>query len=175
MDVHGKPAVRMRLAWLFGLVSKEVSPAKRKPEEKKRVIKDRRGLGGRARQAKAILEILRIKGLLKQFKSLLRGVLSCAEIRELGANFRVGLNNPADTALLFAFIGPAMVFLESFFPYPLRVQPSFDDEAVFDGYLDGAARLRPIKLARPLLGVTFSLVTIRALKILVSTRWKRKK
>jgi len=170
MDAHGRPKFSMRLVWLFGLVSKEV-----RPEEKKRVIKGRRGLGERVRQAKAMFEILRIKGLLGQLKSLLRGVLSCVKIRELGVNLRVGLNNPADTALLFAFIGPAIVFLESSFPYQLRVQPSFDDEAVFDGHLAGVARLRPIKLVRPLLGFAFSLATLRALKILVLTTWKRKK
>ena len=170
MDAHGRPKFSMRLVWLFGLVSKEV-----RPEEKKRVIKGRRGLGERVRQARAMFEILRIKGLLRQLKSLLKGMFSCIEIREIGANLRVGLDNPADTALLFAFIGPATLFLESSFPYQLRVQPSFDDEAVFDGYLDGAARLRPIKLVRPLLGFTFSSATIRALKILVLTKWKRKK
>ena len=32
VDAYGRPKFHMRLAWLFGLVSKEITKAKRKPE-----------------------------------------------------------------------------------------------------------------------------------------------
>jgi len=98
-----------------------------------------------------------------------------AKIRELGANLRIGLDNPADTGLLFALIGPATLFLSPAFPHEIRVQPSFDAEAVFEGHLYGAVRLHPIQLAPPFLRFICSLATIRAIKTLVLTKWKRKK
>ncbi len=171
VDVPGKPMVR--LAWLFGLVSKEITRRKKKPEEKRPAV--RRKPRARKIRARAVFDILRTRGLLKQVSGLLKGILRCLKIKEFGANFRVGLDNPADTGLLFAFVGPATVFLSSAFPCEIRVQPSFDDEAVFEGYLHGTLRLRPIKVATPFLRFVFSLATIRVIKTLVLTKWKRKK
>lgn len=172
IDVHGRPKFRLRLVWLFGLVSKELSKGKR-PEEKRRVVEGKRKSS--ARRARAIFELLRTKGLLRQLKRLLRNVLRRVKIRELGASFRVGLDNPADTGLLFALIGPATLFLSPSFLHRIRVQPSFAAEAIFEGNLYGAVRLRPIQLVTPFLRFVFLLATIRAVKILVLTKWKRKK
>jgi len=55
------------------------------------------------------------------------------------------------------------------------VQPSFGDEAVCQGYLLGTVRLVPIQLVPPFIRFAFSLPTIKALKILVLTKWKGKK
>jgi len=163
----------MRLVWLFGLVSKEITKAKKKPEEKERVAKGKRK--PRKIQARTIFKILRTKGLLKQLKRLLRDVLRHLKIRDLRVDFRVGLDDPADTGLLFALIGPATFFLGSSRVHEIKVQPSFEDEAVFEGYLSGALKLVPIQLVIPFLKFTFSLATLRVVKILVVTKWKRKK
>ena len=173
MDVYNRPKFRMRLVWLFGLVSKEVSREKKKPEEKAAEGKPkprRRRIG-----AKTVLQLLRTKGLLEQFKRLLKDILGCFKIRDFVANFRVGLDDPADTGLLFAVIGPATFFLNSSFPHRIRVQPSFEDEMVFEGSLSGVLRLWPIQLVLPVLKFVFSLATIRLLKTLVVSRWKGKK
>ena len=174
LDVYGRPKFTMRLAWLFGLVSKEVRKGKKKLEEKKRVVEGKPKPERRAK-ASTIFRILRTKGLLGQLRNLLRDVFSRLKIRDLGVNLRVGLDNPADTGLLFALIGPATAFLGSSFLHQIRVEPSFDDEAVLEGYLYGTVRLQPIQLVTPLVRFTFSLATIRVVKKLVVTKWKRKK
>jgi hypothetical protein len=157
----------MRLAWLFGLVSKEITRAKKKkPKEKKRK--------GRIK-ARTIFKILRTRGLLGQLRRLLWDIFRQLNIRDLRVNFRVGLDDPADTALLFALIGPATFFLGSSRVHEIRIEPSFEDEVVFEGYLHGAVRLVPIQLATPILRFVFSLAAIRAVKVLVLTKWKRKK
>lgn len=92
-----------------------------------------------------------------------------------GADFRAGLGNPADTGLLFALIGPAASRLSSSFPRQIRVEPSFEDETAFEGHLSGTVRLQPIQLVPPLMKFAFSSATIRTVKKLVLTRWKRKK
>ena len=164
VDVYGRPKFRTRLVWLFGLVSKEIRRGKKTPGEKRGVVKGKRKPRERRGRAKAIFQILRTKGLLRQFKCLLKDILSRLKIRDLSVNLRVGLDDPADTGLLFAIIGPATFFLSSSFLHEIRVQPVFD-KAVFEGYL----------LVPPLLRFAFSLTTMRVLKILVWTKWKRKK
>lgn len=175
MEAYGRPKFRMRLLWLFGLVSKELGKGKRKPEEKERVAEGKPKHRKRRIRATTILQILRTKGLLRRLGGLLRDTISRLSIKEFRANFRVGLDDPADTGLLFAVIGPATFFLSSSWHNQIRVEPSFEDEAVFEGYLYGTVRLRPIQLVPPFIRFIFSLSTIRVLKVLVLTKWKRKK
>ena len=175
IDVHSRPKFQVRLVWLFGLVSKEVTKGKKDPEEEKRVAEDKRKPGKRKIKVRTIFQILRTKGLLKQLKRLLQDILKCLKIRDLKVNLRIGLDDPADTGLLLALIGPATFFLGSSRVHEIRVQPSFEDEAVFEGYLHGAVRLVPIQLAIPFLRFAFSLAAIRAAKTLVLTKWKRMK
>ena len=160
-DVYGKPKFRLRLSWLFGLVSKEVTEGKKKPEEKRKVVEGKRKPKKRMRGVRGIFEILQTRGLLRQLKVLLKDILSRFKIRNLTADFRVGLGDPADTGLLFAIIGPVLSFLSPPFPHQIRVEPSFGSEAVFEGYSYGKVRLRPIQLVPPLLRFVFSLATIR--------------
>ena len=164
LDGDGRPRFRMRLVWLFGLVSKEVRKGKKKRKPKKRKIK-----------ARTILKILRTRGLLRQVKRLLKDVLRRLKIRDLTADITVGLGDPADTGLLFAVIGPATFFLGSSQVHEIRVRPSFKDEAIFEGYLSGAVRLLPIQLVIPSLRFVLSLATIRVVKTLVMSKWRGKK
>jgi hypothetical protein len=175
IDTSEKPRSRMRLVWLFGLVSKEIRRAQKKPREKRGELKGKRQFRGRRRRIRTVLAILGTKGLVTQLKDLVMGTLSRLEIRQLGVNFRVGLDDPADMGFLFAFIGPATRFLSSFSYHQIRVHPSFGDEAVFEGHLYGAVRLRPIRLVPTFMRFALSLATIRAVKTLVLTKWKNKK
>jgi len=174
VDTSDKPKFRLRLAWFFGLISKEVIREKKKPEEKKRVTEEKRKKK-RGAEFGTILNILRTKGLLKQFINLLKGILRQLKIRELAVNLRLGLENPADTGFLFAFIGSTTPFLNLPSRYQLKLQPFLSDEAVFEGYLRGVLSLQPIKLAGPFLGFVFSLATLRVLKTIILSKWKRKK
>lgn len=175
LNVYGRPEFRIRLTWLFGLVSKEVKSRKKRAEQKEETVERRRKRGGRGKGTRAIFKILRTKGLLRQLKRLVKDVLNCLKVRELRVNFRVGLDDPADTALVFGPIGLAMLFLEAYSPYEIAVQPSFDGEAVFEGYSYGAVRLRPIQLVVPFTRFAFSLAAIRAVKMLILTKWRKKR
>ena len=174
IDTSGRPRLRLRLVWLFGLISKELTREKKKPEEKNEVAKKKpkkkRKIGFRT-----ILRILRSKGLLRQVKDLVRGVFGQLKFRELVVNLRLGLSNPAETGLLFSLIGPAIPFLSRASRGHIRVEPSFSDEAVFEGHLHGVLRLQPIKLVKPVSKFVFSLAFLRVVKTLVSSKWKRKK
>jgi hypothetical protein len=172
-DVYEKPKFRLRLSWLFGMVSREITGEKKKPEEKRRAtkIKKKHGL----RNARLVFSIIKTRGFLRQFKELVKGVFSCFKFRDLVADFKIGLGDPADTGLLFAFISPATVFLGSSHLHQIRIEPSFAEDAILQGYSQGKVRLRPIKLAPPLLKFVFSLTALRIAKTLISRKWKRKK
>ena len=176
IDIYGRPKFRLRLVWFFGLVSRGITKGRKKPkEEEKRIAEGKRKPKKRKIKARTIFKILRTRGLIGQVKCLLRDILKCFKIRDLRADFRVGLDDPADTGLLFALIGPLIFFLGSSRVHEIRVQPSFEDEAVFEGYLRGAVRLVPIQLVVPLLRFVFSLATLRLIKILVLAKWERTK
>lgn len=175
-SVNGRSGFRMKLVWLFGLVCKEIGAGKKKPgEKKKKIVKEKHKHRESKRRMENIFEILRTRGLLRQLKALIKDVLGCFEIRDFIADFRVGLCDPADTGLIFALIGPAIFKLGSSSAHQIRVEPSFEDEAVFECYSQGVVRLRPIQLAIPFLRFAFSPATIRVLKVLVLAKWKRKK
>ena len=173
MEVYGRPKFRVKLAWFFGLISKELTREKKKPEGEKETTKEKPKKKRRAGFG-TVFEILRTRGLLGQIRILLRDIYSCFRISHLEANLRVGLDNPADTGLLFAFIGPATLFLRRSFPYQISIQPVFG-EAILEGFSHGKVRLRPIQLVPSFMRFVFSLATIRVVKTLVMTKWKRKR
>ena len=164
----------MRLEWLFGIVSKKVSRREEKPEKDEEAVEGKLKLSERWEQAGDMFKILRIKGMLSQLKRLLKEILRHVNIRELNADFKVGLDDPADTGLLFAFVGPATVLSGYLSPHQIRVQPSFDS-AGFEGYLYAALRLRPIQVVSSFLRFAFSTAAMKAMKMLISSKWRKKK
>ena len=172
-DIDGKPRFSMRVIWLFGLVSHEVRRKKKKPEEEG-AIEHKQKRQDWIWRIRVTFEVLRTKGLLRQFVSLVKRICRHIKIKELVANFNVGLDNPADTGLLFAFIAPANLLLRYFSPHQIKIEPSFAGDTIIEGHLYGAVRVRPIQLAAPAMGFAFSLPTLRAMKKLVLSKWKRK-
>jgi len=173
LDSKTRPRLKLRMVWLFGLISKEPGQKKRPEKEKARVKKKpekKRGL-----DLKTTLRLLQTRGLLRQFLILIRDLFTQLRLREVVVNLRLGLGNPADTGLLFAVIGSATPLLNLPSRYQLNVIPSFHDEAVLEGYLHGVLRLRPIGLVGALIRFVFSPATLRALKTLAAGKWKRKK
>jgi len=179
VNTSERPMFRLRLRWLFGLISKDLSrekkkpKAKKKPPERKPKEKPKRKKG-RIRFS-TVLKILRTKGLLKQIKYLVKGILSQLKIRELVVNLRLGLDDPADTGLAFAFIGATTHFLTLPPKYQIKVQPYFAEKVEFEGYLRGVLRIYPILLVGPVLRFTFSPAVFKVVKTLVLSKWKRKK
>jgi len=171
LDVHGRTRSSLKLVWLFGLLSKELGrrkKAKPKKAKPKKAKEKKKGAG-------IAIKILRTKGSLKQIKVLVTDVFNSLSIRQLRANFRIGLDNPADTGLLFAVIGPTFVFFSSSDRYSINIRPSFENEAILEGYMQAVARLLPIRLVIPLLKFVFSLPTLRLIKTAVSAKWKKKR
>lgn len=171
-NVEGRPKFNLRLKWFFGLVSSELRQTRKKPEEKK--VEYEGKPGDWPHRLRVTFEILQTKGLLKQLRSFIKRTIRRIKIRELTANLKVGLDNPADTGLLFAFIAPLNLAINYFLPHPIKIQPSFTGESFITGYLYGEVRLWPIQLAASLIAFAFSLPTLRVAKKLVLYKWRRR-
>ena len=175
LEAYGKPKFKMKMVWLFGLVNKELGRKKKESDGEENTTESRPKRTKRTIKAKTILQIMKTKGFLRSLVNLLKNIFSHLRIKDFSANFRVGLDDPADTGILFATIGAATSVLSSLGYHQIRVEPSFEDEVVFEGDLCGTIRLSPIQLAPPFIRFVFSLSTIRVLKLLFLTKWKRKK
>ena len=158
---------RMRVGWLFGLVWKDISGRKKKkvekiPEKKRKI------------RIKPLLSVLRTKGLAGATLKLAKRMLSCLKVRQLDADFRVGLDDPADMGMMCAVLWPVLVPLSSFGPMKLRMEPAFDEPA-FEVNLYGRVRLFPIQMVGPLLGFILSPTGWRTVRSVVVSWWKQKR
>jgi len=169
LDANGTIKFQSKLVWLFGILYKRISKKEKKTKKvKQKKVKDKKSGVNRA------LFFLRTKGLLKQVKVLIKDIFSSLSIRRLKANLMIGLDNPADTGLLFAYIGPASVFLNNSKKYSISIEPSFEDEVILKGYIHAVIRLIPIRVVIPLLKFIFSPLIFRIVKELFISKWKKK-
>ena len=172
IDNSKSPACKIRLLWLFGLIDQDLRKIKEKTKEKRKAGTVREKKRGRGIRPDTLYRILRTTGLFSQVKQLLAGIVNSLKIKHLAANLKLGLENPADTALLFAITGPVN-FLLSLLPYDITIWPTFDSDLAIEAYVHGIARLWPILLVFALLKFIFSLPIIRIARILVTNRWKK--
>ena len=153
---------RVSLRWFFGLVKKEFGRQKKQAKK-------------RAGRRWAFTDLLRIRGLLPKILRLLRDIFRHIRIRDLRIDFRIGLDDPADTALFVSSLWLPVLLLSPSLPYVIRLQPAFDNGPVFQGYAHVVLRLRPIQLVPALVRFGCSRAALRLLGVLISGRWKRKK
>ena len=173
-NTEEKPTFSLRLIWFFGLFTAELRQPRKKPEQKK-VIESESKPGYWLHRLRITYEILQTKGLFKRLRNFIKRIIRQIKVRELAANLKIGLENPADTGLLFAFIAPLNLAINYFLPNPIKIGPSFTGESFITGYLYGAVRLWPIQLAASMIGLAFSLPALRATKKMVLYKWKRKR
>ena len=92
-------------------------------------------------------------------------------MHEFKLSLRVGLGDPAETGLLFALIGPTMVYAKSFSSLDVQVEPDFCQGGL-QGYCQADVRAFPLRLVGPLVVFVFSPTTVRAIKAMVVARRK---
>ena len=170
LKIDDKMRFKLKLVWLFGLLKKEITGRKKKKKPAKKKMREAAKL-----DAGMLFAALRVKGLFRQAKRLLKDTLGLPEVKRLEADFTVGLDDPADTGLLFSYLGPAAALAAYSIPGFIKLQPSFSDEPVLKGYLCGLVRVQPLKSAVPLLRFSFSKPVFRVVKLMVIAKWKRRK
>jgi len=166
VNTSKSPVFQIRLLWLFGLIDRDLKKAKKEEPEK---ITRGEPKPKRRIKASTVYRILRTRGLFTHLRRLLVSVFKNLKIKELAANIKLGLGNPADTALLFVLLGP-LYFLLNKLPYEINVLPSFDGDITLEAYLHGVIRLWPILVVLALLRFVFSVPAIRISKTLILKR-----
>ena len=153
---------RLRVGWMFNLVGKDLGGRKKPRGE--RPDKERK-----RPRVKPFLAMFRARGFPRRLLRYVRDVLRTVHVRELEADLRVGLSDPADTGMLFALIGPAAVYLRAITPLDIRVQSDFQ-QAVFQGHFKGDLRVFPIQLLAVTVVFACSPATLRGIKAMVVAR-----
>jgi hypothetical protein len=174
LEIREKPALRFGFAWLFGLIRKE-SGGDRKQGERKRRVPSKERAKKKPRQRWAFVDLLRIRGLVPGVLRLLRDVLRRVRIKHLSVDFLAGLGDPADTALVVGSVWLPVLLLSQSSSHAVRLQPSFDGGPVLQGHAHLVLRVRPIRLMPPIVRFVCSRPALRLLRLMVSSRWKRKR
>jgi len=164
LEAHESMKARVRVGWLFGLVWKDIGQRRKKISKGKPKKK-------RKEKIKPLLSVLRTKGLPRGILKLARQMMSCLKVRQLDADLRVGLDEPADTGIMWSVLWPALVPLGWFGPVRFRMEPAFNEPA-FEASLCGKIRLFPIQVIGYLLWFVLSPTGLRMLKSVVASRWK---
>ena len=152
-DVGGPGAARsrMRVGWLFGLLGKEFgrrssggaaieiepfveTPVRgedtvdiadgKKPKERASKRKKKK------RSAKPYLSLLVTKGVARGLLKLPRRILSGVRVTHLDARLRIGLDDPADTGMLYSALWPVLVPLTHNSSAKVRMELSFEEPAL---------------------------------------------
>ncbi len=168
LDLNDRVKFKMGVIWLFGLVKREI---RRGDGAATAITAPRRGSGAYSDPARVFASVWRVKGLPGRLFHLLKSCLKGLRLKELVARLKVGLDSPADTGLLFAYLSP-LVLMGLFPRCDIGIEPLFEGDAVVRGYLDAVVSVRPARLLLAVAGFVFSLPVIRAVAAALRERWR---
>ena len=94
----GRTGAKARVGWAFGLLWKDVGGERKKPKKPK---KKRRRPG-----AKTFLIFLDTRGCVGGLLKLARRIIGGIRVKQLDAHLRMGLDDPADTGMLYSVMLP---------------------------------------------------------------------
>lgn len=142
------------IGWLFGTVRAPIplkGSAKPSPAKKKKG-KWRGGLNG--------LAVIRNGAFLRRTIRLARDILGAVNVSGLMLRIRVGLDDPADTGMLWGAAGPLAGVLAGVRRADITIEPEFACE-VFELDGEGKVRLVPLQLIFIVAVYLASPVTVR--------------
>ena len=163
----------LRVEWLFGLVGKGLLP-RRKPEKLKKVKKPKKGKRRDLRSFLSYMALVRTRGVVPAVIRLVRRIVGSFRIRQLNADLRLGLDDPADTGILYGVLWPAFALPVTFGFATLRMEPVFDSPT-FEATLQGKVRVFPAEMVANVLRFVFSLAGLRMIKAMAVLQWKKRK
>ncbi len=173
LRIGEQPPFGFGLRWFFGLVKKDFA-GKKRDGEKKRADLRKAGKKPKVRRGRGVLGLVRFADFLPDIWRLVRGILRRVRIKSLSADLAIGLDDPADTALVVASLWTPILLMFPSHAHAVRLQPSFDDGVVFAGHACMELRLRPIRIVPPIVRFGCSRSGRRLLGGLISGRWRRK-
>jgi hypothetical protein len=158
IDTTSARGPSLRLAWLFGLFRFQPRKRARRPQKP---------------DMASAFRILCVKGMGRGVAKLIRTILRRLEVRDLEGELTIGLGDPADTGMLIGALIPAGIALSQLTGRPFTIRPSFGG-AVFEGRGSITVRVFPVRVLPATVRFLFSMPTFSAVKLVITSRWKRK-
>ena len=164
---------QVTIRWLFGAVALRVPLRRAGRRSSESQAQPRAGRapakGAECRRLGNAVAILRQAELRRRVLRLLRDLVAAARFHELRLRLRLGLGDPADTGLLWAFLWPLATAAHNLRNADVRIEPEFID-AAFEFRAAGRLRLIPLQIVALAIGFILSPVSIRAWRMLASSR-----
>ncbi len=141
------------LLWLFGLLKVNLSNAEPQPKNdpgKKAAKRNRRNSS-----SLNFSRALRRKPVRSRLVRFVRDIWHAIKREDFRLYLRTGLGDPADTGLLWAFIGPLSGMLFAAEDADITIEPDFIDSGT-EFVSSGKIRLIPLQLLYLIMGLLFS-------------------
>lgn len=153
---HGRFQGDIRLRWLFGLVNVAIPTDTTAPAAKAEQVtakRRRRRRNPKSRRKARPLAAWRLRPFRQRLIKFGRSLWQAINKRELRLQLRIGLDDPADTGQLWAFMGPLSAIASHSRSIEIAIEPDFQQSTL---ELDSSGRFRLIPLQ--LLGLTLALL-----------------
>ena len=174
MDTESSKKYSVIVSWLFGIIKTDLG--KKRPKKIKKVkipVKKRRWLS--RLDIGFTSQIGSVTGLIKRFKDLIAGIYRQLRIKEITGDLVIGLEDPVQTGMLFAVIGPANALLNLHPRYNVSIRPFFDDEDILEGRLYGNVKVQPVRLVGPVLKLASSKEFRQLGTAFIKRKWRGRK
>ena len=147
----------LTVRWMFGLVEFPLTGRKRREKPAKPKVKKR---GRAARLLPRLLGALRSAQFRRRLLRFCKDIIAALRLRDFGLRLRLGFDDPADTGIAWAFVGPLVAFLQTRQATNVDVGADFERETLeFDA--GGKVRIVPAQLVSIGMAFTLSPVTLR--------------
>lgn len=150
-----RTASRIRVEWLFGLIGKNITGGRERPEKAR---------PEEAERSRSSLRALWHSGLVQRGLRVILRLRRAVSIRELRVRAEVNAGDPAETGMAFALIGPVSAVVSTLPRTDIQVVPDFSDDFGVRGELRGWVRVVPIVALPPLLMFALSPPTWRGVR-----------
>ncbi|UCD09781.1 MAG: DUF2953 domain-containing protein [Dehalococcoidales bacterium] len=174
LDTGSGKKFTLIVSWLFGIINKDIGNRKQKQIKKRTISVKKKRLPSMS-DIDVASQIVNAGGLLKRLKDLIIGIYRQIKIAEITGDLVVGLEDPAHTGMLFAFIGPTNALLNLHPKYNVSIRPFFDDANILEGTLNGNVKFQPIRLVGPVLKIAASKEVRRIGQDYIKKKWRSKR
>jgi hypothetical protein len=165
---HEEFQARGIIAWMFGLVrlpipSKTPKLSPPEPSAKTRKSKPLR------KRSRDMVTMLRSEGFWPRLVRFASDLLNVIQVRMFRLRGRLGLEDPADTGRIWAFVGPLVATLAGARGTDIAIEPDFERAFLS---VDGNAELRVIPIRALVVVILFigSPATLRAAWAVIASR-----
>ena len=150
----------LTVRWMFGLVEFPLKRRKRREKTAKPRAKKREKRGRVARLLPRLLGALQSAQFRRRLFRFCRDIIAALRLRDCGLRLRLGFDDPADTGVAWAFVGPLVALFEAREAANVNVGADFERETL-EVDAGGKVRLIPAHLAWIFLVFALSPVTLR--------------